>query len=269
MEKLIFNSSMPRAGSELLQVILHQNPRIYGSSTSPLLEYQFATRANFNLPEVASQNAELMEKAFLNMCAGMSKYYYGAITDRPVVCDKNRGWTHYYEWVNLWYKDPKMICMVRDLRDIVASMERVFQKNRHKPIGPDDPSKLQNMTVYQRAEYWLNSHPVGLSLLRTADLFERKVANKIHFVKYEDLISSPENTIKSIYGFIEEDSFQHDFNKLEKEVEERDSVFGPYGSHSVAPKIINKKSDWREILPKELGQEILRKYSWYYDKLKY
>jgi hypothetical protein len=59
MQKMFFNSSMPRSGSELLQVILHQNPLIYASSTSPLLEYQFGARVNYNLPEVTSQNAEL------------------------------------------------------------------------------------------------------------------------------------------------------------------------------------------------------------------
>lgn len=58
MQRLFFNSSMPRSGSELLQVILHQNPLIYASSTSPLLEYQFGARNNYNLPEVMSQEPD-------------------------------------------------------------------------------------------------------------------------------------------------------------------------------------------------------------------
>ena len=62
MEKqFIFNSSMPRSGSELLQCILHQNDNIYASSTSPVLEYWFGARGNQNLPEVRSQPQELMK----------------------------------------------------------------------------------------------------------------------------------------------------------------------------------------------------------------
>ena len=144
---------MPRSGSELLQVILHQNPQIYASPTSPLLEYQFAARANYDLPEVKAQASELMQTAFLRMCKGMADSYYSAITDRPIVIDKNRGWAHYYEWVEQWNPDPKIICMVRDIRSIISSMEKVYRKNRHRPIGPDNPTQLQNMTVDQRVNY--------------------------------------------------------------------------------------------------------------------
>jgi hypothetical protein len=90
--ELFFNSSMPRSGSEVLQVILHQNPAIYGSVTSPLLEYQFAARGNYMLPEVQAQNKELMATAFLSMCRGMAESYYAPITTRPYIIDKNRGW---------------------------------------------------------------------------------------------------------------------------------------------------------------------------------
>ena len=68
MEQLIHNTSMPRSGSELMQVLLHQNPDIYGSPTSPLLEYQYGMRANIGLTEVLSQPKELMSDAFLNSC---------------------------------------------------------------------------------------------------------------------------------------------------------------------------------------------------------
>ena len=52
------------------------------------------------------------------------------VRDRPVVIDKNRGWAHYFEWVAQWCPGPKMICMVRDLRSVVASMERIYRANR-------------------------------------------------------------------------------------------------------------------------------------------
>ena len=269
-KKFIFNSSMPRSGSELLQVVLHQNPLIYGSATSPLLEYQYGARSNYELPEVKSQNPELMQKAFIAMCKYMANGYYSAITDRPIVCEKNRGFGHYYEWVAQWSENPKMICMVRDLRSVVASMEKAYRKNRHRPTGPDNPAELQNMTVAQRAQHWLNTQPVGLALSRTLDCFQRDVAKNMLFVRYEDFTSNPEKEMSKIYAFIGEEPFAHDFNNLKKEVFEDDSHFGPYGSHHVAPKVTPAKPrDWEEVLPKEVANGIRHGNAWYFDTFGY
>ena len=261
---------MPRSGSELLQVLLHQNPRIYGSATSPLLEYQFGARANYELPEVRSQDPEIMKDSFINMCKSMAFGFYESITDRPIVCDKNRGWSHYYEWVDQWNESPKMICMVRDIRSMCASLERIYRKNRHAPIGPDNPKEIQNMTVDQRAGYWLNTQPIGLALQRTHDLFQRGISDNILFVKYESLCNTPEKTMQSVYAYLEEKSYKHDFDNIQKEVEEDCSHYGPYGNHTVKSKIVpSKQSDWEDILPEETADAIRTNYEWYYDTFNY
>lgn len=268
--KLIFNTSMPRSGSELLQVLLHQNPSIYGSATSPLLEYQFAARANYELPEVKCQHPKLMQEAFVAMCRTMADGYYATLTGRPVVCDKNRGWSYYYEWVAQWNPNPKMICMVRDLRSVIASMERIYRKNRHRPTGPENLDELQNITVEQRAKYWLNSQPVGLALSRTLDVLQRDVAKNILFIRYEDLCTDPQKELDRIYEYIGEPSFQHDFTNIVKEVEEDDSHFGVYGRHSVA-KTIRKftPSDWSDVIPNQIAAGIHQGNRWFNEQFKY
>ena len=268
--RMIFNTSMPRSGSELLQVILHQNPRIYASPTSPLLEYQFGARGNYGLAEVKSQDPALMQSAFIAMCKGMAESYYGAITDRPIVCDKNRGWSHYYEWVEQWHPEPKMICMVRDLRSIIGSMERIFRRHRHTPAGPDNPRDLQNMTVEARAKYWLNTQPVGLALARTLDLFQRNLAEKMLFVRYEDLCTNPQETLNDVYEYIGEEPFEHDFDNIQKEVVEDDSHFGVYGQHAVRPKLVApRRSDWEDVLPKHVAEGIRQGTPWYFEQFQY
>lgn len=268
--KIIFQSSMPRSGSELLQVLLHQNPLVYGSSTSPLLEYQFAARGNHELPEVISQDPKQQHDAFISMCKGMADSYYSAITDRPIVCDKNRGWMHYYEWVDQWNPDPKMICCVRDLRSIVASMERIYRANRHKPVGPDNPAELEGMTVMDRANYWLASHPIGLALQRTQDTFQRGLDNKVHWVRYEDLCTYPQQELDKIYTFIDEPTFKHDFSNITKKVREDDSVFGVYGSHKVAKTLrVSKPTDWGDVFPKDVANSIRQSCAWYQDAFNY
>lgn len=266
----VFNTSMPRAGSELLQVLLNQNPKIYGSSTSPLLEYQFGARSNYNLAEVKSQDPIIMKDAFISMCSSMAQGYYAPITDKQIICDKNRGWSHYYEWVSQWNPNPKMICMVRDLRSIVASMERIYRANRHNPEGPDNPAQLQNMTVSQRVQYWLSSQPIGLALQRTADLFQRDVAKNIHFMSYETLCASPQETMYDLYEYIGEEPFLHDYNNITKTVIEDDSHFGIFGSHSVKPQIKPcKPADWSDVLPPDVANTIRQNHAWYFNVFQY
>jgi len=261
---------MPRSGSELLQVLLHQNPKIYGSATSPLLEYQFGMRTNYELPEVKSQDPYLMQKAFIAACKGVAEGYYSQITDRPIILDKNRGWSHYYEWVDQWNPNPKMICMVRDLRSIIASMEKIYRNNRHRPIGPDNPAQLQNMTVAQRAHHWMNTQPIGLALQRTMDCFQRGLGDKILFIRYEDFTTNPNAELKRIYQFIGEDFFEHNIDHIQKEVFEDDSPFGVYGSHTVQSYLKSSKPrDWAEVLPSEVSQALRQNYPWFFDTFSY
>jgi sulfotransferase len=261
---------MPRSGSELLQVILHQNPKIYASSTSPLLEYQYAARGNYELPEVKSQDPVLMQKAFIEMCKYMAHGYYKSITDRKIVCDKNRGWVHYYEWVEQWNPNTKMVCMVRDLRSVIASMERIYRNNRHRPTGPDNPQELANMTVEQRTMHWLNTQPIGLALSRTLDIIQKGLDQKILFIKYETLISEPQKTMNRIYDYIEEERYQHDFNNLKKEVYEDSSHFGVYGDHNVSTFIKKfKPNDWQDILPHNISTNIKKGTDWFYEYFNY
>jgi sulfotransferase len=270
MDKLIFNSSMPRSGSELLQVILHQNPKIYASPTSPLIEYQFACRNIFDLPEVKSQDPNIMENALVSVYKNIAHGYYDAITTRPIVIDKSRGWSMLYEMVESWNEAPKMICMVRDLRSVLASFEKIYRTNRHKNTGPDNFETLENMTVDERVDYWLTKVPIGQSLKRLQDLFQKDIYHNILFIKYEDFCHDPQKQLDKIYDYIGEERFQHRFNTIQKEVVEDDSHFGIFGKHEVKPKIERPDpSDWSEVLPIEVSNLVKENYSWYFDSFGY
>ena len=77
VEKIFYQSSLPRAGSTMLQNIMAQNPDIYATPTSGVLELIFAARSNYtNSPEFKAQDAELMKDGFLNFCKeGMYGFY--------------------------------------------------------------------------------------------------------------------------------------------------------------------------------------------------
>jgi sulfotransferase len=262
---------MPRSGSELIQVLMDQNPKIYGSATSPLLEYLFAMRGNYDLPEVKAQDGELMYNCFLNACRGAVEGYTNTISDKEIILDKNRGNAHFYEfWEQILEEQPKMICVVRDLRSILASFERVYRNNRHSPQGIDNPAQMENMTVAERANYWCNTQPVGLALKRTQDTFQKGLAEKIHFIKYEDLLLDPKLVMKGIYEYIGEEEFFHDFKNIEKKVVEDDIHFGIFGSHKVAKELKKfKPNDWSDVYNREIADAIVNGNRWYFDTFNY
>jgi len=126
----MYNSSMPRAGSTLIQNILGQNPEFYVTPTSGVYDFLFNARTIYSSsPEVKAQDEQLMEKAWKGYCKGAIYGYFNAITDKPYVMDKCRGWSGDYNFINFFDEKPKVISMIRDPRAVYASMEKKYRAN--------------------------------------------------------------------------------------------------------------------------------------------
>jgi hypothetical protein len=67
---------------------------------------------------------------------------------------------------------------------------------------------------------------------------------KFYFVKYEDLVSQPKESIKNIYDFLEIDNFEHIFNNFEwQQMPNEANVFGIKDMHSVKSSLEPSKTD--------------------------
>jgi len=97
---------------------------------------------------------------------------------------------------------------------------------------------------------------VGASFNGLKQVFAEGKEKSIHLIEYNDLINSPEDTMRKIYDFLGETYFAHDFNKLENIHRERDSeIYGLADMHEVR-RTLNKVS----INPQEvLSENILEK----------
>jgi len=270
MEKLFFQSSLPRAGSTLLQNIMGQNPDFYVTPTSGVLELVYAARGNYtDSPEFKAQDEEMMKKGFLSFCAGGVVNFYNAITDKKYVLDKSRGWGVHYNFLNSFFPSPKIICMIRDPRSIMSSMEKNFRKNQHKSSGLVDHAQMTGTTTEKRIDIWASSQPVGLAMERLYQIVKEVINEKILFIKFEDLTSNPEKEIKKIYNYLGLPQFQHDFNNIEQITYEDDSVYGIYGDHIIKPKIEPIKKDYNQILGSQAANWVKNNYKWFYDEFKY
>lgn len=270
VEKIFFNSSLPRSGSTLLQNIVAQNPQFYATPTSGFLELVFAARGNYtNSPEFKAQDSELMKFAFRGFCRDGMFGFYNSITEKRYVLDKSRGWGYYRDFLNFFYPNPKIVCMIRDPRCIFSSMEKNYRKNPDKANLITSDAQMQNITTEQRIDTWVASQPVGLAFERLRQIVKEGKDKFILFIKFEDLTQNPEIEMRKLYQYLEVDYFQHDFQNIQQITKEDDQVYGIFGDHRIQGQINAKKPDYKEILGLNTSNWIKQHYAWFYDYFKY
>ncbi len=264
--KIFYQSSMPRAGSTLLQNIVAQNPAFHVTPTSGLLELIFGARLNYtNNPEFKAQDAVSMKKAFLAFSRAGMEAYFKALTDKPYVLDKSRGWGVHFDLLSMIFnEEPKIICMVRDLRQILASMEKKFRQNpdKHRPI--ENHSNLSGTTTFKRALIHLQSPPVGLALDRLIELHQRGWNKKVLFLRFEDLTTQPAETLQKVYQYLGVPEFKHNFENVAQVTQEDDQVFGTPGLHEIRPQVKPLQNDYLSILGSDVIQMVQANYAWYF-----
>lgn len=272
ISKIFFQSSMPRSGSTLFQNLMGQNPNFYVTPTSGVLELVFGARANYtNSPEFKAQDSQLMEQGFKEFCKQGMLGWYSAITDKKYALDKSRGWGVYRPFLNEFYPDPKVICLVRDLRSVVASYEKIYRKNplKHDPVRDDSTGR--GTIVHKRVDEWMSpTSTIGRASERILESIRLGHDNKILYVKYEDLCLSPELEMKRIYDYLGVEQYQHDFENIKQITKEDDEVYGLTSDlHQIRTQLSMKQPDYKQILGLDICNWLYQNYTWYFEKFNY
>jgi sulfotransferase len=270
MEKIFFQSSLPRAGSTLLQNILGQNPDFYTTPTSGLIEMLYRSRnAYSDSPEFKAQDEKTMLKAFMGYCRGGLEGYFKDITDKKYIVDKSRAWGINYDFLNMFYENPKIVCVIRDPRDIFTSMEKNYRKNPHINSGVVNNAELKGTTVEKRIDHWVANPPLGISFDWLRDIVSQGLHKKILFIKYEDLTKNPQHELNRVYDFFEVERYIHDFSNIQQVTHEDDKVHGIFGDHKIRQEVKPLKSEAKEILGTNVCNWIKNNYKWFYDEFRY
>ena len=269
-QTVFYQSSMPRAGSTLLQNIIGQNPQFHVTPTSGMVDMMLGTRVGYNgNKESKAGDVEMWKKCFYAYCREGFKGYTATLTDKPYILDKSRAWGPYYTLLNEIVPNPKIIFMVRDLRAIFASMEKKFRKNPDYDDGLLDNVNLSNITTHQRIETWASDHPIGYALHKLNQSMLDKTANNFFFIRYEDLCTNPDPIFKDLYNFWGLEYFQHDFNHIPQITVEDDTVHGIYGDHTIRNTLGALPDDSKEILGEHTCKWIYDNFKWYFDTFGY
>lgn len=255
MKHYFFLAGMPRSGSTVLASILNQNPEIYVTPTSPLLDLlcknEVAWRGN---PCVT---ANYVPKQLENLSKSLIQGCWQHI-DRPYIIDKHRGWGRNINTIKqIFGIEPKVIVTVRDVPSIVASFFRLLRKSTLKPNYIDKIllDRGQLLTDENRAKVLLEdfiSNP--WDSLKTAWTMNRE---NIYLVDYDELVVNRDKVVKEIYSFLNLPEFKHDYNNIENETCDDDLLaWGLENLHTIRPKLEKTAKTPEEVLGKKILEQI-------------
>jgi len=249
-----FISGLPRSGSTLLANILMQNPKFHATATSGMVEVLFAIRNKWDelaehkaMDEIESESRK--QAVLLSVICGYHATSFNTTTN-PTVFDRNRGHLAHIEMLEWALQRPiKILVPVRDVRDILASMElRWRDASKSKQVKIESQHYMNMQTVEGRCEAWSRfDQPIGLAYNRVKDAIQRGFRDRMHFVRFEDLTSSPESTMMSVYEFLGEEWFEHDFDNVIQVTKEDDRVHS-MDLHQIRGRVEPVAPRWPQVL---------------------
>lgn len=259
---------MPRSGSTLLQNILGNNPDIYATPTSGLIELLKESRKIYSSsPQFKAQDENQMKSAFLMYCRYGIEGYFNGLTDRKYAIDKSRGWAISYGFLKAFYPNPKIICMVRDLREIVASMEKNYLKYPEKTEFQLEEN-LKAVNVGERITYWMKTLPLN-TLFKLQEVIRRGWGEQMLFIRFEDLVENPDRELRKVYKYLNLPYYQHDFNNIEQVTFEDDKFHGRYGDHKIEKSIKPVPNKAEALLGELICNQLYENNKWYFEYFNY
>ena len=249
-KQLFFLVALPRSGNTLFASIINQNPEIVCTPNSITLEIMKdlfllkQTDVFLNYQDHDSLD-NVLDSVFDNYYKDWPQQY---IIDRgPVMTPGN------FALMQKHYKRPfKCIVILRDLMDVLASYMKWYKNN---------PDAFPN-------RYNLKNDDEKLGMIMNKDGAVAKDLEAIknafnypdicHFVKYDDLISRPEQEMRKIYQFMNLPYYNHKFENLQQinvnGIGYDDKVVGK-NMHTIRTTVRKEPNKYLDQIPERIRQK--------------
>ena len=193
----IFIGGAGRSGTTLLRVMLDSHPRI---SCGPELKvggqilklWQQLRGPWFGNLMERGVGPEDVDALFRDLFAGLLRPYQ-ATSGKLRLAEKTPNNIFWFRQLGHLFGDAQFVHVLRDGRDVVASLLNVewYDPTGHRlPITTD---------AIEAARYWAESVEAGLD----AD-DDPAIRGRLRLVRYEDLVTRPESTLRSLLEFLNE-----------------------------------------------------------------
>jgi len=190
---------------------------------------------------------------------GIFQNYYGGFrTD--VVFDTGRMWCSKLPLLAALFPNSKVIACVRELPWVLDSVERLVRK---QPMTVNKIFQFNpNGTVYSRTEALIDANGmVGFSFQAIKDAWYGQYSpGRMLLLTYEGLTRDPRTAMQTLYGFIDEPWFEHDFDHIEYHADEFDARLGLPGLHTVQSRVSAPKRE--TVLPPDLFNRFINDSFW-------
>lgn len=256
---------LPRAGSTLLTQLLAEHPDIDSEGhSSPLcnallMMRRFISDDQFMLSQLDVQ----FDASYANFRSAMQGFLHGwhADSGKAVVVDKNRAWLHCIEMLLHLDPEAKLIVSIRELGQIYGSVEAQHQRT----ILLDFIDHLADFDRFGRADQlFAKDKAIGaplISIQAVQDL-PQTVKDRLYFVKFEDLVAKPVETMSHLYRWLGLPPHKIDPKKLTVRPHESDSHYRYKYLHRQHGKIAPPTP---HAIPPRIQAQIERACGWYYD----
>lgn len=243
-----FLSGLPRSGSTILSAIINQNPDVYVTPTSPLLDLLIENQnAWHNLPAVKA-------KPFPEQLTNITRSIINAAWEHrpePIIIDKNRGWgKNMPASTILFEKEIKVIVTVRDLPSIMASWLTVIRNNPNNHIDQKIRQLGFQVTDDNRmAEMWFN---MVKDCMESVVQLKKDAANRLLFVDYDDLVVDPDSEMMKIQKFLELPNWTYDYDNIKEQESDDFKAWGFSNLHKIRSQLKKTSLPAKQILGDEL-----------------
>jgi sulfotransferase len=206
--KLFFLVSQPRSGNTLFASIMNQNKDIAATPNSLTLEI---IKDLFLIKKTDVFQNYPDHKSLDNVIDNIFNNYYQHWPQRIIIDRGPVMLTGNFELMKKHFKAKfKCIVLLRDLMDVLASYMQWY---------------TENLDAFPN-RHGLNTDEEKLLLIMNKDGAVAKALEAIknsfnypdmcHYVRYDDIVTNPEQEFKKIYEFLDEPYFNHRFNNLDQ-----------------------------------------------------
>lgn len=271
MTILVPMCGLPRSGSTLLVNLINQHPDVYGSPDSLLSVMMKGMQSSLDDHVHTSQyDSDISYNLFYNFCREGSTSWMNTLTDKKIFLDKSRMWNEIVDITRNTFPETKFIICIRDLRGIYKSILKIEDKTpmSYKDqylFGDQDYDYRETDIEEVKIDSVFSEPMIRKNLIIIKELLDcNKLDEQFLFVKYEDLITNPENELSNIYNFIGIPSFKNDLDNIQQ-IPFHDTVFLPYGKHKIKSKL-KSSNPWEFNLISKSEDKILAENYWYYEE---
>ena len=256
-------AGLPRAGSTLLCQLLAEHPAIHCEGhSSPLCTTLLATRRTISDdPFMLSQLDGQFDASYGHLKSAMQGFLQGWYADctKPMVVDKSRAWLQCIEFLLHLEPQARLLVCVREMGQVYGSIESQHQKT----ILLDFIDHLADYDRLRRADQLFasdNSIGAALAAIQAVQDLPPAVRERIFFVRFEDLVIKPTETMALVYQWLGLAKHRIDPHALQVRAHESDSHFRHKYLHRQNGRIVAPPL---HKVPKRVQDLILKAFGWY------